>query len=101
VFCLHSRAIEDAQACRLDAEIDVLRDRPLRQETQFLVNDADTGAPRRRGVREGDLPPVDPDVSTVRLINAAEDLDQRRLSGAVLPAKGMNLAGGTIEAHAV
>ena len=50
----------------------------------------------RRVMREGDLASFDAHASAVRLINAAEDLDQRRLSGAVFAAQRMNLTGGAV-----
>ena len=40
----HLAPIEHAVARRLDAEKDVLRDAPMRQEAQLLMDNADTGA---------------------------------------------------------
>ena len=51
----HLAPIQHAVARRLDAEKDVLRDAPMRQEAQLLMDDADAGAARRDGVRKFDL----------------------------------------------
>ena len=88
----HCPPVEEAEARGLDAEKDVLRDRAVRQQAQFLVDDADPGAARGERVRERDLPSVEPDGSAVGLIDAAEDLDERRFSRAVLAAQRMDLA---------
>ena len=65
------------------------------------MDDADAGAARGGRMREGDLASLDAHASAVRLINAAEDLDQCRLSGAVFAAQRMNLTGGAVKAHAI
>ena len=97
----HRPPVEDAETGGLDAEKDVLRDRALRQQAQLLMDDADPGAARGDRVRKCDLPPVEPDGSAVGPIDAAEDLDQRRFSRAVLAAQRMNLAARAAEADVV
>ena len=97
----HGPPVEDAETGRLDAEKDVLRHRALRQQAQLLMDDADPGAARDDRVRKCDLPPIEPDGSAIGPIDAAEDLDQRRFSGAVLAAQRMNLAARAAEADGV
>ena len=48
-----------------------------------------------------DLAAVDPDRARVRPVDAGDDLDQRRLAGAVLAQKRMHLAGMDVEADIV
>src|SRR5207249_1871399 len=71
-------------ARRLGAERDVVRDRQVRQQAELLVDDADpelVRTPRRRDV---DLLALDLDPAGRGLVIAREDLEQRRLPGAVL-----------------
>jgi hypothetical protein len=56
------------------------------------MDDADAGLSRCDRVRERDLASVDSNPAGVRLVGAAEDLDQRRLSGAVFAAERVDLA---------
>ena len=59
------------------------------------------GSVADRGAGNDAVRDLDAHASTVRLINAAEDLDQCRLSGAVFAAQRMNLTGGAVKAHAI
>ena len=56
------------------------------------MDDADAGLSRCDRVRERDLASVDSNPAGVRLVGAAEDLDERRLSGAVFAAERVDLA---------
>ncbi len=96
---LHGGPVEHAAAHRLEPEIDVLGDRTVRQQAQFLVDDADTGAARVDGMGEGHRAAADPERPRVGAVDPAEDLHQRRFAGAVLAADRVNFAGPTIEAH--
>ncbi len=77
---------------RLGAEQHVLGDGEVVGEHEVLVHHADPGPDRVGGRAEPDGPAVDADRSLVRLLHAVEDLHQRRLAGAVLPAQGVHLA---------
>ena len=44
---------------------------------------------------------LQPDLARIRFVDAREDLDQRRLAGAVLAEKRMHLAGAHLEVHRV
>ena len=82
-------------------EHDVLADREARHEVPLLVHGADAGGDRvaRRG--EADLAAVDGHPPLVGLVDAGDDLDQRRLAGAVLAHQRMDLAGPKVERDAV
>ena len=78
-------------------EHQVLGDRHLGHERELLVDDRDAGAPRvQRRPERGDLA-IDDDLAVERpdRVDAAEDLDQRRLAGAVLADEPDDLAGAT------
>ena len=80
---------------RLAAEHEVLGDRHLGDERQLLVHDRDAGSPRvaRASGTPARAPPTT--TSPVKLparVDAAEDLDQRRLAGAVLADEPEHLA---------
>src|SRR5271166_5827807 len=100
-ICAHFAAVERAEARRLEAEVDVLGDRPIRQKAQLLVDDAD---PRPAGgdrMGERDVAPVEADAPGVGGIDPAEDFYESRLAGAVLAAKRVNLATRAAEADVV
>ena len=97
----HLAPIKHAVARRLDAEKDVLRDAPVRQEAQLLMDNADAGAARCNGVRKFDLLAIEEYPAAIGLIGAAKDFDQRRLSRAVLAAERMDLAARAAERHIV
>ena len=50
---------------------------------------------------DGDGPTVDEDLALVGLVRTGEDLDQRRLAGAVLAEQAVHLAGTDLEVDAV
>jgi hypothetical protein len=88
-------------AARLPADEDVLRDAQVVHQVQLLMDDAD--AERLRRARLGDLhrAAVDPDLAAVLLIDAGEDLHQRRFARAVLAHQRMHFAGAQVEAAVV
>ena len=73
-------------------------------EAEVLVHEADAGVggglavAERRAVVRGPTPVAS---SGVGLVVAGEDLDQRRLAGAVLADEGVDLAGGDVERNVV
>ena len=54
-----------------------------------------------RGLSIVDLAPVDEDAPLVRLVEAVEDVHQRRLAGAVLAEDGMHRAARDVQADVV
>ena len=75
-------------------------DREQFDKAKVLVDDRDPSFPRFRGAAESDRPAFDLDRTSVEAVDAAEDLDERRLAGAVLPKQRMNLARPHLEADA-
>ena len=79
------------------AEEDVLGDGQLGKEQQLLVDGGDAAG---RGVARGDRLQrlvADVDGAAVRRVGAGDDLDQRRLAGAVLAEQRVHLAGLHVE----
>jgi hypothetical protein len=82
---------------RFAPEIDVLGNRPVRKDAEFLVHDADTGAGRFCRDRKSHRVPVDQDLARIRAILAAEDFHQRRFASAVLAAEGVHFGSAATE----
>src|SRR5690606_26298792 len=81
----------------LPAEMDVLRNGECLYQLEMLVDHADAGGDRLDRRSKADLPSVDEDASPVRLVDAGQDVHQRRLAGAVLAQKSMNLSRDEVE----
>ena len=95
--------IDDAEAGRLVAEEDVLGDRQERHERQFLVDDDDSEVFAFPDIAELDGLALVDDVSRVApmRVDAAQHFHQRRLTGTVLAADRVDLAGLNREVHVV
>ncbi len=76
---------------------DVLRDRQLRGEGRLLRDRRDALAEGLCRIAEGRLEAVEADRAGVGRTLAGEDLQHRRLAGAVLADQGVNLAGQHLE----
>ena len=88
---------------RLAADEDVLGDREVGEQRRLLVDDRDAGGAGVRGAGEHELRGRRPSISAPRvgLMDAAEDLDERRLAGAVLADERVDLAAVQLERHAL
>ena len=84
---------------RLHAEHEVPRDAHLRQDREVLVDGGDAAGEgvARRG--EDDRLAVDEHGALVGPLEAGEDLDQRRLAGAVVAEQADHLAGTDADRH--
>src|SRR5262245_42026622 len=83
------------------AEEDVLLSRKIGGEGMLLMNDDD---PVIEGVargRKAKLPPLDENLTGVRLVDAAQYLDERRFAGAVLANDSVDLSRTNGEVHIV
>ena len=82
--------VDDADFGRFVAEEDVLGDRQLRHEREFLVDDDDADVLAVGDAVEAPLLALVEDLAFVGAvgIDAAEHLHQRRFAGAVLAARG-------------
>ena len=85
------RVVDQAAARRQPLDHDVLADREARNKIALLMHRADAGGDRLARRREADLFAVDQEAAFVRPIKAGHDLDQRRLAGAILADKSVNL----------
>ena len=93
----HGPAVDDRPAHRLAAEEDVLRDRPLRQEVELLVDDADAGSLGILRVAEAHFLAGHANRSGLGDVRSGEDLHQRRLARAVLAQHRVDLSGAQVE----
>ena len=69
----------------------------MRNQAEFLEHDADAGRDRIVIVREMAGGAVDFDRAGIRLMNAAQDLHQRRLARAVLAEQRVDLAARNLQ----
>src|SRR4029079_13216757 len=81
----------------LAAEKDVVRDAEFRNERKLLIDDADTAAPdgERIGLRKPRA--AEQHFAGVRLDRARENLEERRLAGAVLADQRVDFTGRELE----
>src|SRR5207302_4835108 len=95
--------VDRATSARLLAQVDVLADGHLGDQGQLLVDGGDSfldGLPDGARAQSEHLAVVD-DVSLVRSVrvHAAEDLHERGLAGAVLPAQPVDLTPLDLDGH--
>mgnify|MGYP004539577103 CR=1 FL=1 len=98
----HRRSLHEAEPVAEFARQKHVLDRvQVGDKRKLLKHDADAGIDRFVVVTEMTQLAIDPDLAFARLENAAQDLHQRRLAGAVFSEKGMNLARLDGQIHAV
>ena len=89
----HRADVEQPASPRLAAERDVLRDRQVRQEAQLLIDGGDAELDRVPGAADRDRRLAAIRISpAIGCEHAGEDVDQRRLAGAVLADQSVDLA---------
>ena len=86
-------AVDHAEALRRVADDDIVGDRKVRDERQFLEDANDAGIVGSRRRSEGYLLAVEYHLALVRLDDARHDLDERRFAGAVLAEDAVDLPG--------
>ena len=100
---LHARLGDEAEAeeLLLAAEEDVFGHRQRRQDRLFLKHHGDAGIEglARRG--DADRPAIDEDAAGIGLVDAVEDLEQRRLARAILADEPHDLAAVDVEADVI
>src|SRR5690606_28838772 len=96
---VESAPVDDAEAGELllVAEIDVLADREVREQRLLLEHHADALAHGVGGADEAGFAPVEQDVAGIGLVDAAQDLHQRRFAGAVLADEADDFAGTDLD----
>src|SRR5664280_2883198 len=90
--------IEEEPAVWLAADEDVLGHSEVVHEVQFLVDDADPQGLCRVRARDLLIAPFDPDRARISLVDAGQDLHERRLARAVLANECVHLTGKEVEA---
>ena len=73
----------------------------MREETQFLIDDADAMLARDDRRTDDDRDAIELDLAGVRANDAREHFHQRRFARAVFPDDGMNVTATHGEVHAV
>ena len=96
----HPLAVDPAEADGRAAEEDVLGDVEPVDEREILVDDADAAVAGLAGARQPHDLAADEQLPLVGLEGAAQDLDQRRLAGAVVPDERHRLAAKDAEVDA-
>ena len=86
------RPVDQAEAAGRGAQEQIVGHRQVRHQREFLEHADDAGRDRRRRVAEAHLAPVEHHPALIGLGDAAHDLDQRRLAGAVLAQYRMDAA---------
>ena len=76
------------------------RDGQVGERHHLLIDHADPVRERVARAREGQAPVVQPDLAAIRRDDAGENLEERRLAGAVLAHQGVRLAGAHGKADA-
>ena len=97
----HRGDVEKAMATRFAAERDVLRDRKVRQQAQLLIDGGDAELDRAPRAADLDWRSGEQNFAGVGLEHPGDDVDHRRLAGAVLPDHRMDLAALHGERHLI
>ncbi len=92
-------AVDESPFARRVDDADIVGDAQMRHQRQFLEDRGDAGGGGIARMREPRLAAVEDHLPLIRLNNPGEDLDQRRLSRAVLTEHGMDASGMAGEIH--
>ena len=96
----HGGAVEEAAGGDFAAEKEVFLDSQFRHQAEFLENRADPDDARAMRGEIGDLFALIFEGAGIGRVGAGDDVDQRRLAGAVLAEQHMNFAAPQIEIDA-
>src|SRR5205807_1291358 len=97
---LHRLAVDEPAASRELAEEHVGGNIEHLDQGQILEDSSHTSAPGVGGTAERDVVTGDPDLTVVLVVDAADDLDECGLAGAVVAENGQHLpgVGGQVDA---
>ena len=98
---LHGADRDEPSPQRLPIDEQVRQNGALREQAQFLVDNADAVLPCDDRGTDDDRDTVELDLAGVRANDAREHFHQRRLARAVFPDDGMNVTATHDEIHAV
>ena len=97
----HRAPAEEAGGGLLAPEEEILRDAHLRNEAQFLEDNADPDRPGVTRRPNRTLGAVQGNRAGIGGKRTGKDLDERRLAGSIFPHQDMHLAGADLEVDAV
>ena len=97
----HLAPIHERAQARLAADEDVLGDRHIGREGEFLIDRRDAEALSRMRRRKRDLLAGKRDRAFIRLLSARQDFQKARLAGSIFAEKRVNLAWSDFEIHIV
>jgi hypothetical protein len=102
-FAMHPVAVDQRRKTmmRFAAQEDVLREVEERDEREFLEDHRDAEPARIGRRRDLDRLSLVQELAAVGTVGAAENLDQRRLPGAILAEQHVHLAAADLEADVV
>ena len=95
-----ARAIEKSAGRDFTSEKQILLDRKLRHQAEFLEYRADADDAGAMRGEVGDLSALIFESAGIRRIRAGDDVDQRRLAGAVFTEQDVNFAAPKVEVDA-
>ena len=90
---------DEQPRARFAADEHVLGDRHVGGEGEFLIDGDDAGALGVVGRGEGDRLAIELDLARIGAVRAGQNLEQRRLAGAVLAQKRMDFGLADFEMH--
>ena len=97
----HRRPIEKAAGGQFTTEEQILLDRQLRHQAEFLEHRTDTDDARAVRREMDDLSALILERAGIGRIGAGDDVDQRRLAGAVFAEQHVDLAAPEVEVDAI
>ena len=95
----HLSKVHAEFAHRLAAEEDVFRNRHVGNQNKLLMDDRNAVVAGGVDARNGDFLAVNPDLTLLRVVDAAQNLDQRRFSCAVFTQQRVDFARFELEVH--
>ena len=93
-------AIDPTEARRLGTQEDILFDRKVRREIEFLVNHLDAAAARMKWIARSIPSAVEENFAGIWLIRAAQDFHERAFARAVLADERVNFTRRYVERDA-
>ena len=98
---LHGANRDEPSPQRLPIDEQVRQNRALREQAQFLIDNANAVLPCDNRGTDYDRDTVELNLAGIWTNDACEHLHQRRLAGAIFPHDGMNVAAMHEKIHAV
>ena len=94
---LFLRVDQPGRRLQFASKKNVLGDRQVGDQIQFLIDDRDPSIQRLPWIRELDALAIQQNLPIIGLLGTGEDVHERRLAGPVLADQAVNLAGVDLE----